>query len=485
MQSGISLQTSRQTNMSPAMQRALSMLQLSTLEFAQQVRESLASNPLLECDDDTDAPGEVDAALGVGDADARDAIDTAGNGEPADADEPVPTESWHEGAYEGISRQAGTDPDFDPIALAPDTPKLRDMLLRQAGCLNLGTRDAMLVRAIIDAIEQTGYLESSLEEIAEDLSSAKDRVDVDELEIALRHVQQFEPAGVGARSVQECLALQIAALPVTTPGRSVAAAIVADHLDTFAAHDFPALAETLDLDEDGLAAATVLIRRLTPRPGLALASDAPAYVVPDVQVLKIGGRWQVRQRSGALPAVRVNEMYCDMLRAQDSRASKAMNAQLQEARWLVRSIEQRQSTVLRVATAIVERQADYFEFGDIGMKPMTLRDVADELGLHESTVSRVTANKYMITPSGVIDFKRFFTSGVGTARGDRCSATAVKAMIRQLIGAEDESKPLSDHRLTRMLSQRGIQVARRTVSKYRDAMQIPPADIRRLSNRAA
>mgnify|MGYP001308197651 CR=1 FL=1 len=482
MQSGISLQTTRQTNMSPAMQRALSMLQLSTLEFAQQVRESLASNPMLESDDDLDAPGEADAATVLADGDPRDAaVAVAESSELGGADSSFMAEPWQEGG----SRQAGTDPDFDPIALAPDTPKLRDMLLRQAGCLNLGERDAMLVRAIIDAIEQTGYLEGSLEEIAEDLSSASDRVEVDELEIALRHVQQFEPAGVGARSVQECLSLQIAALPPDTPGRAIAAAIVADHLETFAARDFPALADALDIDEDSLADATVLIRRLTPRPGLALSSDAPAYVVPDVQVLKINGRWQVRPRNGALPAVRVNEMYCDMLRAQDSRASKAMNAQLQEARWLVRSIEQRQSTVLRVATAIVERQADYFEYGDIGMKPMTLRDVADELGLHESTVSRVTANKYMITPSGVIDFKRFFTSGVGTARGDRCSATAVKAMIRQLIGAEDEVKPLSDHRLTRMLSQRGIQVARRTVSKYRDAMQIPPADIRRLSNRAS
>ena len=482
MQSGISLQTNRQTNMSPAMQRALSMLQLSTLEFAQQVRESLASNPLLESDDDIDAPGEADTAAAIAEAVDQDPASLAESSELGGADSSaMMTEPWHEGG----TRQNGSDPDFDPIALAPDTPRLRDMLLRQAGCLNLGPRDAMLVRAIIDAIEQTGYLEGSLEEIAEDLSSVKDRVDVDELEIALRHVQQFEPAGVGARSVKECLALQIAALPATTPGRSAAAAIVADHLETFAAHDFPAVAEALDLDDDDLAAATVLIRRLTPRPGLALSSDAPAYVVPDVQVVKIGGRWQVRQRNGALPAVRVNEMYCDMLRAQDSRTSKAMNAQLQEARWLVRSIEQRQSTVLRVATAIVERQSDYFEFGDIGMKPMTLRDVADELGLHESTVSRVTANKYMITPSGVIDFKRFFTSGVGTARGDRCSATAVKAMIRQLISGEDEHKPLSDHRLTRMLSQRGIQVARRTVSKYRDAMQIPPADIRRLSNRAA
>jgi RNA polymerase sigma-54 factor len=481
MQSGISLQTTRQTNMSPAMQRALSMLQLSTLEFAQQVRESLASNPMLESDDDVDAPGEADAVVALANGEDHEGSSVAESSELGGADASVMSEPW----LESGPRQSGSDPDFDPIALAPDTPKLRDMLLQQAGCLNLGERDAQLVRAIIDAIEPTGYLECSLEEIAEDLSSAQDRVDVDELEIALRHVQQFEPAGVGARSVKECLALQIEALPPSTPGRAIAAAIVADHLETFAAHDFQALAEVLDIDEDALADATVLIRRLTPRPGLALSNDAPAYVVPDVQVLKINGRWQVRPRQGALPSVRVNEMYCDMLRAQDSRACKAMNAQLQEARWLVRSIEQRQSTVLRVAQAIVERQADYFEYGDIGMKPMTLRDVADELGLHESTVSRVTANKYMITPSGVIEFKRFFTSGVGTARGDRCSATAVKAMIRQLINAEDERKPLSDHRLTRMLAQRGIQVARRTVSKYRDAMQIPPADIRRLSNRAA
>ncbi len=483
MQSGISLQTTRQTNMSPAMQRALSMLQLSTLEFAQQVRESLASNPLLESDDDVDAPGEADTAAVIADGEGHELGAMAESSElgGADADASYMSEPW----LESGSRQGGTDPDFDPIALAPDTPKLRDMLLQQAGCLNLSERDGLLVRAIIDAIEPTGYLECSLEEIADDLSGPDDRVNVDELEIALRHVQHFEPAGVGARSVKECLALQIDALPPSTPGRATAAAIVADHLDTFAAHDFPALADALDIDEDTLADATVLIRRLTPRPGLALSTDTPAYVVPDVQVLKVHGRWQVRPRQGALPSVRVNEMYCDMLRAQDSRACKAMNAQLQEARWLVRSIEQRQSTVLRVATAIVERQADYFEYGDIGMKPMTLRDVADELGLHESTVSRVTANKYMITPSGVIDFKRFFTSGVGTARGDRCSATAVKAMIRQLISAEDERKPLSDHRLTRMLAQRGIQVARRTVSKYRDAMQIPPADIRRLSNRAA
>lgn len=470
--------------MSPAMQRALSMLQLSTLEFAQRIRESLASNPLLESDEDIDAPGEADM-LGAHESGKQAEVEAdPGSDTGIEAGDLDLSSDWDSSSLwsERDARATSGSDDFDPVTLAADTPGLRDFLLRQAGCLRLDARDAMLVRAIIDAIEPTGYLEISLDELAAMLSGPSDKVKTDELAIALRHVQQFDPPGVGARSVQECLSLQIAALPASSPGREAAAAIVAEHLETLAARDFRTLADALALDQDTLAAATVLIRRLTPRPGMALAPEAPAYVVPDVRVVRSDGIWQVRPCSGILPAVRVNEMYCDMLRAQDNSTSQAMRAQLQEARWLVRSIAQRQSTVLRVASVIVQRQVDYFEFGDIGMKPMTLREVADELGLHESTVSRVTANKYMHTPAGMIDFKRFFTAGLDTARGERCSATAVKAMIRQLISAEDKARPLSDHRLARMLSQRGVQVARRTVSKYRDAMQVPSAELRRLSH---
>jgi RNA polymerase sigma-54 factor len=285
--------------------------------------------------------------------------------------------------------------------------------------------------------------------------------------------------GIGARSLGECLALQLRALPEDTPGRADAITVVSDHLETLAARDFTRLRRLLRCDEDHLREVQSLVSRLNPRPGAQHSGAAARFVIPDVLVRRARGVWTASLNPDAMPRLRVNRMYADILRRHRDASHAQLAGQLQEARWLIKNVQQRFDTILRVSQAIVHRQRRFFDHGEVAMRPLVLREIADELGLHESTVSRVTTQKFMLTPRGILELKYFFGSHVATEAGGECSATAIRALIRQLVGAEDRRQPLSDSRLAEILGEQGIVVARRTVAKYRESLQILPVNLRK------
>ena len=373
---------------------------------------------------------------------------------------------------------SGSDDDdgFFPQQVAASS--LRDHLLRQLAELKLPLRDRQIVAALIDAVDDDGYLHTSLEEIAELFPEELD-LDPDELSIALRYVQSFEPAGIGARDPSECLMLQLKALPATTPCRAEALKVVAEHLPLLAARDFTKLKRLLHVDDTGVRAVRALITSLNPRPGASFAKSEANYVIPDVVVRKVRGKWTAALNEAAMPKLRLNRIYADILTRNRDTSNQQLAAQLQEAKWLIRNVQQRFETILRVAQAIVERQRRFFEHGEVAMRPMVLREIADMLDLHESTISRVTTQKFMLTPRGTFELKYFFGSHVATDTGGAASATAIRALIKQLIGAEDPKTPLTDSRIADLLGDQGILVARRTIAKYREALSIPPVNLRR------
>ena len=470
----LQLRARHQLTMTPFLQRSIQLLQLSSLEFQQQVQEVLTTNPFLETVEQPDDAGSTDAPEPPESPEAA--------AEEASTSSDGLDELWSGSAADYRSSRGGDD-EWDPALRVPGTPTLREHLLQQAGCLRLSDRDRMLVQAVIEAVDATGYLTQPLGELCT-LCPLDPAPDADELQIALRHVQALDPIGVAARSVAECLKLQLLALDGDEhPAREVAIRIVDHHLDLLAAHDFQRLQRELACEESALQAATVLLRGLTPRPGANYGADETQFVVADVIVQHHKGKWVASINPEAIPRIHVSRFYAGILKGGREGGGSPVSQQLREARWLVRNIEQRFQTIQRVAQAIVEHQSRFFDYGPMAMKPLTLGEIADTVGLHESTVSRVTSRKYMATPRGLLDFKHFFGSHVETAAGAPCSATAVRALITELVDAEDADRPLSDIKLTRLLEQRGIRVARRTVSKYRDALQIPSVEVRRMSHR--
>ena len=402
---------------------------------------------------------------------------------PAEAEPEAPPsnneESWlgegdgSDAGYANISGSFDDDDDgFQDIQAA--TVSLREHLSSQLGLLSLPPRDRTLVQCLIDALDEDGYLTQSLEDLAESLP-AELEIDPDELLIALRHLQQFDPTGVGARSAQECLALQLRAL-AGNETRDLALRIVSAHLELLAARDFTKLKKFVDCDDEQLRAAQTLVRSLNPRPGAKYAALDARYITPDVVVRKVRGQWTANINADAYPRLRINSLYAQILSRQ---RGSGLSGQLQEARWLIKNVQQRFDTILRVTQAIVDRQRQFFDHGEVAMRPLVLREIADTLDLHESTVSRVTTQKYMATPRGIFELKYFFGSHVATEAGGACSATAIRALIKQLVGAENARKPLSDSEITELLGQQGIVVARRTIAKYRESLGIPPVKLRR------
>ena len=331
---------------------------------------------------------------------------------------------------------------------------------------------------LIDALNDDGYLTQSLEEVAE-LLPEELAVDPEELQIALKHLQHFDPPGVGARTVSECLSLQLQALPEDIPYRREALTLVTQHLDMLACRDFAGLKKLLHCDDICLKRIQHLITGLSPRPGSAFSTEVPRYVVPDVVVRKHRGVWGATLNPDAVPRLRINRMYAEILQRGRDSGFQQLAAQLQEAKWLIKNVQQRFETILRVSQAIVGRQRHFFEHGEVAMRPLVLREIAAELGLHESTVSRVTTQKYMLTPRGIFELKYFFGSHVANESGGAWSATAIRALIKQLVGAENGRHPLSDSQISGILSQQGIVVARRTIAKYRESMQILPGNLRK------
>jgi RNA polymerase sigma-54 factor len=496
MKQTLQLKLTQHLTLTPQLQQSIRLLQLSTLELNAEVERMLQENPLLEkAEGDDDArPAEFPLAgpARASEAEARGEAGTVGEDAPGDnrpaadgGDRAEPVErsdfddySAGESDWGGIGSGAarGDDDSLYPQQVAAST--LRDHLYGQLAVLNLPLRDRQIVAALIDAVDEDGYLADSQEELAL-LFPEEFAIEGDEISIALRFLQSFEPAGVGARDPAQCLALQLKAMPETTPHRAEAIKLVSEHLPLLAARDFTRLKRLLHTDDDGVRAIRALIMRLNPRPGASFADSSANYVIPDVVVKKVRGQWVAALNEAAMPKLRLNRIYADILTRNREASNQQLAAQLQEAKWLIRNVAQRFETILRVSQAIVERQRRFFEHGDVAMRPMVLREIADMLGLHESTISRVTTQKYMLTPRGTYELKYFFGSHVATDTGGACSATAIRALIRQLIGAENPRAPLTDSRIANLLGDQGIVVARRTIAKYREALMIPPVNQRK------
>lgn len=469
MRPALQLRQSQQLALTPQLQQSIRLLQLSTVEMNQEVARLLDENPLLEReeDDGMQSYSSADAAASSGTADER-----AANDEPSQS-----TEDWGEGSFSGSGTQ--DDDDDEPHSeMAAQLPSLREHLLEQVSLSQLDLRDQKLIGLLIDALDENGYLSQPLEEIVELLPEELD-VTLDDLETALAQLQHLDEPGIGARNLGECLGLQLKALPEDLPGREVALKLVTQHLDLLAAHDFTKLKKLLRCDDNDLRTAQALIVQLDPKPGNKYESRAADHVVPDVIVERYKGNWRARLNPEAMPRLRVNQLYANILQQRGEKNAQQLAGQLQEARWFIKNLQQRFDTILRVSQAIVERQHHFLEHGEIGMRPLVLREIAEELELHESTISRVTTQKFMRTPRGVYELKYFFSSGLATESGGACSSTAIRALIKQLVGEEDPKKPLTDSRISEILAQQGILVARRTVAKYRESLHILPVNLRK------
>ena len=460
MKPSLQFRLSQHLTLTPQLQQSIRLLQLSTVELNQEIDRLLMENPALEREDVEE--GETHAAPAPGGASSSNAEAPAA----PEADWPVDLAAGWRG---------GEDEEGEKSFTPPDTPTLRDHLHTQLSLTNLGARDRTFVGLLIDALDDDGYLTQSLEEIAA-LLPAEAEADPEELQIALRHLQHFEPAGVGARSPRECLALQLRNHPECAE-RNLALEIVDKHLELLAARDYSKLKTLTGASDDALRIAQRLIRALNPRPGAAFAKVETRYVIPDVIVCKSRNVWRASLNPDAMPRLRINRLYAEI--AAGARSGGTLSSQLQEARWLIKNVQQRFETILRVSQAIVDRQRHFLEHGEVAMRPLVLREIAETLGLHESTISRVTTQKYMATPRGTFELKYFFGSHVATDTGGAASATAIRALIKQLIGAEDVKAPMTDSRIADLLGEQGIIVARRTVAKYREALQIPPVNLRK------
>src|SRR5690349_296787 len=488
MKQTLQLKLSQHLTLTPQLQQSIRLLQLSTIELNAEVERMLQENPLLErAESDEDRAVEVPLA---GPGRVGEEIERAPRDTPAVADDSNEMHGSRDDAPESSdfadygssgdgdwgTGNGSDDDDFLPQQIATST--LRDHLNGQLALLNLPLRDRQIVTALIDALDDDGYLPTPLEEIAE-LFPEELEIEPEELTIALKYVQSFEPAGVGARDCAECLALQLKTLPRDTPFLGDALKVVDGNLALLANRDFTKLKRLLHTDDAGVRGVRDLIRSLSPRPGAAFAKAEANYVIPDVVVRKVRNQWVASLNEAAMPKLRLNRIYADILTRNRESSNQQLAAQLQEAKWLIRNVQQRFDTILRVAKAIVERQRRFFEHGEVAMRPMVLREIADMLSLHESTISRVTTQKYMLTPRGTFELKYFFGSHVATDTGGAASATAIRALIKQLIAAEDAKTPLTDSKIADMLGEQGILVARRTIAKYREALQIPPVNMRK------
>ncbi len=477
MKQSLQLRLGQQLTMTPQLQQAIRLLQLSSLDLQTEIRETLEANPLLEADDSVETSElehppvtASDGAAATGEAPVQ---ATAPETEAEDF-----SSAWTLSGH-GVADDGSED--RDPYAARSDgEDSLQDRLLEQLHLSALSERDRVIGTALIEAVRDDGYLADDLEEMRAGLLHNGIEADSDEIEAVLHLVQSFEPTGVAARDPRECMQLQLAQTPPGTPGLEAARRIIDRHIDLLAAHDYRTLKRKLRLDDNALATAIELIQSLDPHPGSQWANTTAQYVIPDVFVYKERGVWRVHLNPEIAPRLRINPSYSGLVRRGDhSPGNTFIRDHLQEARWFIKSVQSRNETLLRVATAIVENQRPFLEHGEEAMKPMVLRDIAEQLDMHESTISRVTMEKYMHTPRGILEFKYFFSSHVGTVTGGECSATAIRAMLKKLIADEDGSRPLSDQRIAQLLVDQGINVARRTVAKYRESMAIPPSHERK------
>lgn len=554
MKPTLQLKIGQHLTMTPQLQQAIRLLQLSSLDLQAEVQEALDSNPLLDTDDspETSSEAETESATNTDQPEKNketsnlddQIIDFSKNDSPQettelhskskedasvdlnetnDFPEDIPVDSNWDDLYQGISTSSsgsggGEDDDYDMEGRNSAQETLYDQLIWQLNLTTMSELDQAIALSIIEAIDERGYLTISVEEIRLSLLAQKDIIDdifklqaqelaelglnpdvlygndedgedndfnqnsiaIAEVEAVLKRIQQFDPPGVAARDLKECLLIQLKQLENDTPYREEALKVVGQYLDQLGSRDFNTIMRKAKLSETALKEAIKLIQTLTPYPGSSIDSEKTEYVIPDVIVRKHKGRWMVELNPDAAPKLRINQNYASMIqRADNSSDNTFLKNNLQEARWFIKSLLSRNETLLKVSTKIVEHQVEFFEEGEESMKPLVLHDIAEAVEMHESTISRVTTQKYMHTPRGIFELKYFFSSHVSTSTGGECSSTAIRAIIKKLIAAENPKKPLSDSKLANLLADQDIKVARRTIAKYREAMNIPPSNERK------
>ncbi|WP_394204426.1 RNA polymerase factor sigma-54 [Shewanella waksmanii] len=491
MKASLQLKMGQQLTMTPQLQQAIRLLQLSSLELQQEIQQALESNPLLELDeeqadasdnsqnDKSDSTDDYSASTDDSSPQDSSSVETSDalTQDSMPDDLPVDT-TWDEVYTAAPNASSGAMRDDDLPFQGETSEGLYEHLEWQKNLTPFSDNDNAIATAIIDAIDERGYLTQTCEDILDAMGDPE--IELDEVEAVLKRIQHFDPIGVAARDLSECLSIQLAQYSDNTPHIDNARLLIKEHLDLIAGRDFRLLMRKTKLKEDDLREAIALIQSLNPRPGLTIAPNRDEYVIPDVTVTKQKGRWVVELNPDYMPKINVNQHYASMARSTKNQAdSQFIRGHLQEAKWFLKSLESRNDTLLKVANCIVDFQQGFFEFGEEAMKPMVLNDIAEAVEMHESTISRVTTQKYMHTPRGIFELKYFFSSHVGTDDGGECSSTAIRAFIKKLVAAENQKKPLSDSKMAQLLAEQGIKVARRTIAKYREAMLIPPSNQRK------
>ncbi len=480
MKQSLQLRIGQSLTMTPQLQQAIKLLQLSTLDLQQEIQQALESNMMLEVDEEP-VNDQENSVRDQEESKKSESETVTSEGSQTDMPDELPVDSNWDDIYENtqpITVLASEAIEFETQHSQSET--LLDHLLQQLGMLSISDRDHAIAISIIDSINKDGYLCETIDDIYLGLQAQLEDLELDEVEGVLHRVQNFDPIGVAAKDLADCLMIQLLQLPEITPFKNEALDVVRRHLELLGTHDQARLMRRLGLSELQLREAVALIRTLNPKPGTSIQNVESNYIVPDVFVKKQKGQWRVRLNPDISPRLRVNSAYSKIIkRADNSKENVSMKEHLQEARWFIKSLHSRNDTLLRVAESIIEKQDGFLEHGAIAMKPMVLRDIAEELELHESTISRVTTQKYMHTPNGIVEFKYFFSSHVTTEGGGECSATAIRALIKELVENENPAKPLSDSKVTDILKEKGINIARRTIAKYREAMSIPSSSQRK------
>lgn len=489
MKQSIQLRLGQHLAMTPQLQQAIRLLQLSTLDLQLEIQNTLDSNLMLEMDEGQDET-PVNDDYNPRETAREDAGGTDFEGEPPEVapmentstiPDELPVDSVWDDVYDGSSAYSQSDgaarEGFESDS--GDGETLYEHLLWQMRMSPFSDTDQAIALTIMDSITDDGYLAASIEEIQQSLSSEHE-ITSEEIEAVLHRIQTFDPVGVGARNLSECLLIQLRQYDPSTPLLKDAERLVSEFLDLLGKRDYSQLMRQMKLSQPELNQVISLIQSLHPRPGNLITSEQPAYIIPDVLVKKYKGTWRVELNPETAPRLRINSQYAGLVkRADNSDDNNTLKNHLQEARWFIKSLQSRNETLLKVATCIVERQRGFLDIGEQAMKPLVLRDVAETVEMHESTISRITTQKYMHTPRGIFEFKFFFSSHVGTTDGGECSSTAIRALIKTLVGEEAPNKPLSDSKLAQLLLDKGINVARRTVAKYREALSIPPSNERK------
>ncbi|MBA5762058.1 RNA polymerase factor sigma-54 [Vibrio sp. 404] len=483
MKPSLQLKLGQQLAMTPQLQQAIRLLQLSTLDLQHEIQDALDSNPLLEVEEANDEPStsdektaneEKDHSLEATEIELPDSSELI---EKSEISSELEIDTTWDDVYSANTGSTGIalDDDF-PVYQGETTESLYDYLLWQLDLTPFSETDRTIALAIIDAIDDYGYLTISPQDILESFDS--EEIELDEIQAVRKRIQQFDPLGVASVNLQDCLLLQLATYPADTPWLNEAKLVLTEHIDQLGNRDYKLIIKETKLKETDLREVLKLIQQLDPRPGSRISSEHAEYVVPDVSVFKDHGKWVVTINPDAVPRLKVNQQYAAMGKG-NSADSQYIRTNLQEAKWLIKSLESRNETLLKVAKCIVEHQRDFFEYGEEAMKPMVLNDVALDVDMHESTISRVTTQKYMHTPRGIFELKYFFSSHVSTDNGGECSSTAIRAFIKKLVAAENTVKPLSDSKIAALLADQGIQVARRTIAKYRESLGIAPSSQRK------